>query len=381
MVTGKYFVGLWQMKKIIFAARLYTGTMVLENQLISTENGKVVHIEAGKAESGGQSVQNLAPGFIDTHINGGDQFHFTQNAAIAGVEDIDRSCAALGTGYTLPSLITSPIENIYKGIDAVRSYKLLHPDSGVLGMHLEGPYLNPARRGAHILAHIKKPVTAELKDLISYGKDTIRLITIAPELFTADQIDLLLDSGITISAGHSNATYGEAAAAFKQGIKLVTHLYNAMSPLHHRNPGLVGAAFDHTEVYAPIILDGHHCDFSAARIAYKIKKDKLFLISDALFTSRKVKSFQWESFDATLKNDQYINSEGNLSGAAISLAEAVYNAVNEVGIPLQEAIEMATIRPAKAIGLQNIAGQIAIGYPAVFTAFDDDLKTFKLIGS
>jgi len=367
------------MKEIIFAAKVYTGTSILENQLISTEHGKIISITPGTAVSASKSVTNLAAGFVDTHINGGDQFHFTQNAARAGVEDIDRSCAALGTAYTLPSLITSPMQNIFKGIDAIREYNQHNPHSGVLGMHLEGPYLNPVKRGAHILAHIKRPVTAELKELISYGKGVIKLLTIAPEMFSPDQIELLLDSEITISAGHSNATYEEASTAFKQGIKLVTHLYNAMSPLQHRSPGLVGAAFDHPEVYAPIILDGFHCDFAAARIAYKIKREKLFLISDALFTARKIKSFQWESFDATLKNDQYMNSEGNLSGAAISLGEAIYNAVHEVGIPLQEAIEMATIRPAKAIGLQNKVGQIAIGYPAVFTVFDNALKTFEVI--
>lgn len=367
------------MKEIIFAAKVYTGTAVLENQLISTENGKIIAMETGAPALASRSVKNLAPGFIDTHINGGDQFHFTQNAGLAGVEDIDVSCAALGTAYTLPSLITSPIENIFKGIDAVRAYKAKHPESGVLGMHLEGPYLNPVKRGAHILAYIKKPETAELKDLISHGKDVIRLLTIAPEMFSADQIELLLDSGITISAGHSNATYEEANRGFDLGIRLVTHLYNAMSPLQHRSPGLVGAAFDHPSVYAPIILDGQHCDFSAARIAYKIKKDKLFLISDALFTARKMKSFQWGSFDAVLKNDQYLNSEGNLAGAAISLGEAIYNAVNEIGIPLQEAIEMATIRPATAIGMEGSIGRIAIGYPAVFTAFDDALSTFEVV--
>jgi len=367
------------MNEIIFASRVFTGTSVLENQLVRTDKGKITGIEAGIATEGTKTVKYLAPGFIDTHINGGNRFHFTQNAAIAGVEDIDLSCRALGTAYTLPSLITSPMENIFKGIDAVRDYQSKHPGSGVLGMHLEGPYLNPVKRGAHILAHLKSPSTTELKELISYGKDVISLLTIAPELFSTAQIELLLDSGMTISAGHSNATYQEANRAFGIGIRLVTHLYNAMSPLLHRSPGLVGAAFDHPLVYAPIILDGHHCDFAAARIAYKIKKDKLFLISDALFTARKVKHFQWESFDAELKNDQYINSEGNLSGAAISLGEAVYNAVHEVGIPLQEAIEMATIRPAHALGLSASAGQIAIGYPAVFTVFDESLRTFEVL--
>jgi len=367
------------MNELIFAAKVYTGTTVLENQLIKTEEGKITGITSGTRGSASKQVQNLSAGFIDTHINGGNQFHFTQNAAVTGVEDIDRSCAALGTAYTLPSLITSPMQNIYQGIDAIRTYQQQHAGSGVLGMHLEGPYLNPIRRGAHIVDYIRKPDTAELKELLRYSNGVIKLLTIAPELFSPDQISLLLDSGITIAAGHSNATYEEAAAAFEQGIKLVTHLYNAMSPLHHRNPGLVGAAFDHPEVFAPIILDGFHCDFAAARIAYQIKKDKLFLISDALFTARKITNFQWESFDATLKDDQYLNAEGNLAGAAISLGEAIYNAVNEVGIPLQEAIEMATARPAKAIGLQHAVGQVAIGYPAVFTVFDNALKTFEVM--
>lgn len=367
------------MKEIIAAAKVFTGTSVLENQLISIENGKIINIETGQPAIATRRVEYLAPGFIDTHINGGNALHFTQNAALEGVKDIDLSCHALGTAYTLPSLITSPKENIFKGIDAVKDYQARYPGSGVLGMHLEGPYLNPLKRGAHIEAYIKKPDTGELKELIAHGKGVLRLLTIAPEMFSSDQIELLLNSGITISAGHSNATYETATAAFELGINLVTHLYNAMSPLLHRSPGLVGAAFDHPSVFAPIILDGHHCDFAAARIAYKIKKDKLFLISDALFTSRKVKSFQWRTFDAQLKNDQYLNSEGNLAGAAISLGEAIYNAVNEVGIPLQEAIEMATIRPAKAIGMEKSVGQIAVGYPALFTAFDESLRKFEVI--
>lgn len=370
------------MKHSIFAAKVYTGTSILENQLISILNGKISSITAAdpaQAAMATSQVQNLAAGFVDTHINGGSQYHFTQQSGIKGVEDIDHSAAETGTAYTLPSLITSPIQNIKQGIRAIAAYRASNPNSGVLGMHLEGPYLNPLKRGAHILAYIKKPETAELVELIQLGKDTIKLLTIAPELFSDDQIKLLLDSGITISAGHSNATYAEANRAFALGIRLVTHLYNAMSPLQHRSPGLVGAAFDHSEVYTPLIIDGQHCDFAAASIAYKIKRDKLFLISDALFIGRKVKSFQWESFDATLQNEQYLNAEGNLAGATISLAEAVYNAVNEVGIPLQEAIEMATIRPAKAIGMQGAIGQIAIGYPARFTAFDDGLKNFRTI--
>jgi N-acetylglucosamine-6-phosphate deacetylase len=367
------------MEQTIFASKVYTGTVVLENQLITSSNGRIATIAPGLSTAADLQVQNLSAGFIDVHINGGNNFHFTQEASIRGVGDIDYGASALGTAYTLPSLITSPIENIFQGIQAIAAYRHSNPNSGVLGMHLEGPYLNPDKRGAHLLKYIKKPETKELQMLINAGKGHIRLLTIAPEMFSADQIKLLLDSGITISAGHSNATYEQASAAFALGIRLVTHLYNAMSPFQHRSPGLVGATFDHPEVYAPIILDNTHCDLSAASVAYKIKKEKLFLISDALFTGRMVKKFQWESFDARLIGDQYVNSEGNLAGATISLGEAVYNAVNHIGIPLAEAVEMVTSRPAAALGIGDSLGQIAVGYPARFTSFDDELQQFQVI--
>jgi N-acetylglucosamine-6-phosphate deacetylase len=189
----------------------------------------------------------------------------------------------------------------------------------------------------------------------------------------------LLMSGITVSAGHSNATYSEACDAFSKGIKVVTHLYNAMSAFAHRQPGLVGATLDTASVYAPIIIDGVHCDYGAASVAYKIKKDKLLLISDALFLGEKVTSFQWGEFDAYLRDGKYINSDGNLAGATISLGDAVRNAVQFVGIPLQEAIEMATVRPAKAVGLDQHIGQIALGRRALFTTFDDQLSKFEVL--
>lgn len=367
------------MTDTIFASRLYSGSSVLENQLIHIDKGRITSLEPGTALPGMKSVSCIAPGFTDIHINGGSKFHFTKKPDVETVEDIDLSSRGTGTAYTLPSLITSPLDNIFKGIDAVKTYRDKNPHGGVLGMHLEGPFLNPLKRGAHLLEYIKKPSDADLEAIIRKGKDVISLLTIAPECFHPDQIQLLLDSGITISVGHSNATYEESHRAFDQGIQLVTHLYNAMSPFSHRSPGLIGAALDHPSVYAPIILDGAHCDFAAASIAYKMKKDKLFLISDALFIDRKVKDFKWGSFDAFLENDQYMNSEGNLAGAAISLAEGVRNAVYKVGIPLQEAVEMATSRPAQALGIAASYGYISNGYPAVFTIFDDKLETFELL--
>ncbi len=236
-----------------------------------------LHVTSSGFVEGALRVQNICAGLFDAHINGGERFHFTEKADEETIDDIYQASKALGTAYVLPTLITSSLENILKGIEATRNYIRKNPRSGVLGMHLEGPFLNPIKRGAHLTEYVRKPSDTELEAIISHGKDVIKLITIAPEMFTPEQIDMLLASGITVSAGHSNATYQEASQAFDQGIKLVTHLYNAMSAFGHRQPGLVGATFDNNSVYAPIIIDGVHCDYAAARIAYKIKKDKLFL--------------------------------------------------------------------------------------------------------
>ncbi len=365
------------MQTNITNATVHTGTEVLQNQSITTENGLISFLEAKTdAKIIDLKGKHISAGFVDTHINGGEKFYFTQHANEATIEDIYESSLKLGTTHVLPTLITSPLENILKGIEATRNYLHKNPHAGVLGMHLEGPFLNLAKRGAHLAGYIKNPTNNELEEIIKFGKGIIKLMTIAAENFTTEQIDMLLESGIKISLGHSNATYKQAKSAYNQGITLCTHLYNAMTQMGHREPGVVGATFDSSEVYAPIILDGFHCDYAAARIAYKIKQDKLFLISDALFVGEQVKQFQWGEFDAYLENGQYRNSEGNLAGAAVSMADCVRNAVQQVGISLEEAIKMATIRPAKALGIDTKIGQIAEGFPAKFVIFDENLTNF-----
>lgn len=370
------------MQTIITNATVHTGTEILENQSIIIENGK---ISSGKQKPDAKIIdlqnKHISAGFIDAHINGGEKYYFTQNATEETIQDIYESSLKLGTTHVLPTLITSPLENILKGIEATRSFLEKNtigsePYSGVLGMHLEGPFLNLAKRGAHLAQYIRKPTNTELEEILKYGKGVIKLMTIATENFTPEQIEMLLESGIKVSLGHSNATYKQAKSAYNQGITLCTHLYNAMTQFGHREPGVVGATFDSFEVYAPIILDGFHCDYAAARIAYKVKKDKLFLISDALFVGEKVKKFQWKEFDAYLENGQYRNSEGNLAGAAVSMGDCVRNAVKQVGVSLEEAIKMATIRPAKALGIENEIGQIAEGFPAKFVVFDESLERF-----
>ncbi|PWJ59304.1 N-acetylglucosamine-6-phosphate deacetylase [Dyadobacter jejuensis] len=363
----------------VFAANVYSGTTHLTHQVLTIREGRILTMAPGEPTEGMPSYSHLAPGLFDIHINGGEHFHFTQKPDEHTLADIDAASASSGTAYTLPTLITSDTGNILQGLQAVRNYQSKNPTTGVLGMHLEGPFINPKKRGAHLAQFVRKPKNSELKEIIHAGEGVLKMMTIAPEQFSVEQITMLQEAGIVISAGHSDATYQQAQAAFGQGIRLVTHLYNAMSAFHHRAPGLVGATFDHPEVYAPIIVDGVHCDYAAARVAYQLKKKKLILISDALFLHQKVTSFQWGDFDAQLVDGQYVNQEGNLAGGAITLGEAIHNAVTFLGIPPIEALEMATSRPAMAMGLSEHIGQIAPGYPAVFTAFNPSLTNFEVL--
>ena len=367
--------------KAIINARIFTGEKIITDSIIIIENGLISALQNKIPENAeiidGQGL-NISAGFIDTHINGGEKYYLTQHPTEETVHDIYTAGLKYGTTHVLPCLITSPLENILEGIEVIKNYKAKF-NNGVIGMHLEGPFISPAKRGAHLLEFVRKPTDSELQEIIKYGKDVIRIMTIAPECFTDNQLDMLLDSGITISAGHSDMTYKQAQYYFSKGIKLVTHLFNAMNQFGHREPGLVGAVFENDNVYAPIILDGYHCHYASARIAHQMKREKLFLVSDALFLNRKVKQFNWGAFDAELRDGSYRNSEGNLAGSAISMAEAVSNAVNNAGFSLEEAINAATIVPAKATNMEDKIGKIAVGYPASFVKFSDDLKTVEAI--
>lgn len=282
------------------------------------------------------------------------------------------------TTHLLPCLISSSHENILKGIEAIRNYKTKY-GNGVLGMHPEGPFINPVKRGAHLAINVRKPTNAALEEIIRYGKDVIKIITIAPECFKDEQIEMLVESGIIILAGHSNMTYKQAQYYFSKGIKLVTHLFNAMTQFSHREPGLVGATLENESVFAPIVLDVAHCDYAAAKLAYKLKKDKLLLISDALFLGRKMKHFKWEGFEAIIVDGFYGNEEGNLSGAPISMAEAVRNAVLHLDAPVSEAIKMATSRVENAINMETQAGKIKAGFSASFVKFNNDATLMEAL--
>lgn len=359
---------------------IYNGEQVIHDRIIVVENGMIGEI-TDRVPIGATVMdvegKNIAPAFIDIQPNGGYDLYFSKEVSEAALDDMYQACIDHATGFLLPTLISSEFETILKAIEVVKQYRQKQP--GVLGMHLEGPFLNVERRGAHPAHIIRKPTNEELQAILNAGADVIKMITIAPECFTEAQLQMLLDSNINISIGHTTVNYDQAQYYFSKGISLVTHLYNAMNQMGHRECGLVGAVFDNDTVYAPLILDGGHCHYAAARIAYKQKGDKLILLSDASFLGRKKQRFDWEHLSITMIDGFYRDAYGNLGGAAISMVDAVRNAVTHLHVTIQEAVEMSSSRVAKAIRMNDKLGYIKPGYPARLVCFDNHLQNFKTI--
>lgn len=365
------------MKRIfIHNARLLSEGQELSPKTLTIEDGRIVALGEEAPQEGAEVIdlggKFLSPGFVDIQLNGGIRKFFSYNPDAETLKEMTDACLKHATTHYHPTLVTSLPETIFQAIESVR--EAMKHDPHILGMHLEGPFLNPIRRGAHTLEYIRVPDDEFLDQIIEKGKGVITLITIAPEQFTDAQIKRLVESGIQVSAGHSEITYEGAKASFDKGIRIVTHLYNAMSAFEPRKPGLVGAALDDDRVYAPIILDGAHCHPAQARVAYRCKGERMILITDAAVLGRELEELDFEGFHAKLTPDGfYYNRHGNLAGSAISMAEAIKNAMAYLNITLPEAVSMATDRPAKSLGREKEFGRLSIGYPAMFSVFSEEV--------
>ena len=298
----------------------------------------------------------LAPAFIDLQIYGAHERLFAVYPTPASLQLLNDHCAKGGAAFCMPTVATNEPEIFYQCIDAVREY-WEQGGEGILGLHIEGPWINQVKRGAHIESLIHAPTKEEAEALLKYGKGVIRIITLAPEVCSREVIGLILSYGIKIFAGHSNATYEEAMQSFDHGITAVTHLYNAMSPLQHRSPGLVGAAFNHPTVMASIIPDGHHVDFAAVKIAKKIMQHRLFAITDAVTTTA-------EGYYRHKPEGDKFTADGILSGSALTMYKALQNLVNHCGIEPDEALRMCSLYPAQVMNMDDKLGRIAKGYKA-----------------
>lgn len=357
------------------ADKIFTGEKWLANHAVIISNGKIDALVPASSVSSSQHTEQfdnciIAPAFIDLQIYGAYGKLLAAYPEADSLYKLKDYCERGGAAFCLPTVATNTNEVFYKCIDAVKEY-WSKGGEGILGLHLEGPWINPLKRGAHIESLIHSPVIKDAEELLNYGEGIIKMITLAPEVCNKEVINLIHSQNIIISAGHSNATYDEAKAGFANGINVVTHLYNAMSPLQHRQPGLVGAAMDDIRVRASIIPDGHHADYAAVRIAKQVMKERLFVITDAVTDTTE------GHYPHKQAGDKY-EASGILSGSALTMAKAVQNLVNFVHIEPGEALRMCSLYPAKILGLKE-QGRIEPGCHSRLVVLDAALEVKKLL--
>ncbi|MGN0003899.1 MAG: N-acetylglucosamine-6-phosphate deacetylase [Sphingobacterium composti] len=305
----------------------------------------------------------IAPGLIDLQIYGAAGSLFSADLTVDSINRIEQALLREGCTSFYLTLATNTLE-VFK--EAIEIYKSTSSEIA-LGLHLEGPFLNPIKRGAHPEELIIEASESIMEYLLAEDEGVVKMMTIAPELMSPECIQYLQRKGILISAGHSNATYEEANEAFESGVKTVTHLWNAMSPLHHRNVGLPGATYNHHSVHASIIADGIHVDFEAVKISKAMMGERLFLITDAVTSCDK------GIYKHIYNKDHYVLPNGTLSGSAVSMIKSVENCVRHIGIALDEAIRMATLYPANLINRDDL-GRLEEGALANILVFDDAFR-------
>ena len=343
----------------MFASRIFTGQQWLENKEISVTNGRISAISDGH---GVASENILVPGFIDLQIYGGGGILFSNHQTTESIQATFDEHHKTGTVAFQITLNCNPKENMWKAIDAYRNYT----GEGLVGLHLEGPFFNPIRRGAHKEEFVQNPSVDYLKELIERTKGIPTYLTIAPEMFSPQELSLLVNSHIMCSLGHSEATFEQAMDAIHTGVTRITHLFNAMSQWQSRALGLVGASFQ-SEAWTSIIADGLHCDYKSLELAYRLKKGRLFLITDAV-TNDTSGPYSFLSL-----NGRFTNEAGVLSGSSLTMVEAIQNCVSQASIPLEEAIRMATVYPAEVANLPDL-GSIEVGKRACFVELNSALE-------
>jgi N-acetylglucosamine-6-phosphate deacetylase len=311
----------------------------------------------------------LLPGFIDCQVNGGGGVLFNHSPSVEGIQAIAAAHRRFGTTGFLPTLISDKPEVMRKALAAVETAMQRMP--GVLGIHIEGPYIAPARKGVHAEATLRSPDSGDIA-LSSSLRHGCTLLTLAPECVSAEALRELLAAGVIVSIGHTAADYAAVRDALDAGARGFTHLFNAMTPLQSRAPGAVGAALEDRDSWCGIIVDGHHVHPASLKVALAAKpRGKLFLVTDAMPpVGTPDPEFVLNGETITVKDGIARTADGTLAGSVISMIDAVRNCVELLGLPLEEAARMASTYPAEFLGLEASHGRIAPGYRADFTLID-----------
>lgn len=319
----------------------------------------------------------LVPGYIDTQVNGGGGVLFNDAPTVETIARIGAAHRRFGTTGFLPTLISDDLSVIDRAIDAVEQ-AMSEGVPGVLGIHIEGPFLNVARKGIHDPAKFRTLDDAAVR-LLTRMKAGRTLVTLAPEMTTPDRIAALVEGGAVVAAGHTDADYQTIRAALDAGLTGFTHLFNAMSPLTSREPGVVGAALENTSAWCGIIVDGHHVDPVVLKLALRCRPaDRFMLVTDAMpSVNTEGDHFYLQGRRISVKDGACLDERGVLAGSDLDMASAVRNARDLLGLDLPTAVMMASGAPAAFLRMEDQRGRIAPGSAADLLLLDDDLSIIE----
>jgi N-acetylglucosamine-6-phosphate deacetylase len=368
------------MRKALVNGRVLTGQGIVSGQTLLLSGARIeALVEPGDSRCRDAVVvdlggQLLLPGFIDVQVNGGAGVLFNDDPSPESIRAIGAAHRRFGTTGFLPTLISDDLDTIGRAIAAVQA-ALDAGMPGVLGVHIEGPFLNSARRGVHDSRHLRQLDTG-LVALLSRLRGGRTILTLAPEMTTPDIIATLAAAGILVSAGHSEASFTETTTAIAHGLRGFTHLFNAMARLEPRAPGIVGAALYDENTWCGIIVDGHHVDPVMLKLALRCKRhDRFMLVTDGMpAVGSEAPTFVLQGRTIRVVDGICRDENGTLAGTALDMAGAVRNAVSLLGLDVVGAARMASEYPAEFLGLGSELGRIAPGYRANLVLMDDELR-------
>jgi N-acetylglucosamine-6-phosphate deacetylase len=370
------------MAQALVNGRVMTDRGLVDGLAVRIEGDRIAALGPSAELAAGAEVRDLQgarllPGFIDTQVNGGDGVLFNDEPTPETIARIGAAHRRFGTTGFLPTLISDDLDTVRTAVEATRT-AIAAGSPGVLGIHIEGPYLSVTRKGIHDASKLRRTDATSFDLLTSLGVGRT-LVTLAPEETSPETIERLVKAGVVVSVGHSNAGYPAVRAALDHGASGFTHLFNAMSPLTAREPGVVGAALDDQDAWCGIIVDGVHVDPVVLKLAMRLRPRHRFnLITDAMpCVGSAQTSFDLQGKTIMVRDGACFDEAGTLAGSALDMASAVRNAVRLLGLDLADASRMASGNPAAFLGLEHETGRIARGCFADLMLLDDDLQVLE----
>ena len=366
--------------------KIFDGERFQDGKVLVIEGNKILNIvesenlqeRYGDIEKIDAKGGYITPGFMDLQLNGCGGVLLNDSITEETLQVIHKTNLKYGCTSFTPTLVTTSDESIQAALTLMENYEK-REENGVLGLHIEGPFISVEKKGIHNPKFIRKMDHNMLTKLTQAGGELVKIITVAPENISGEYISKLAGSGIKVALGHTNATYKQVEEKKIFGITMATHLYNGMSSFTHREPGAAGAVLN-LDIAAGIIADGFHCDYAAIEIAHRLMGERLFLVTDAVAPAgTDMEYFYFEGNKVYHKDGKCFGEDGTLGGSALTMIGGVQNLVRHANIRLEEAVKMATLYPAKAIKVDDRYGRLQPGYFADIVIMDNNLELTGVI--